>query len=91
MKYYSHLLVTYSMYEVWRIYVCTCVIYYNRYNVNDISNVNDDTDLSKDIYLNVPTLVEDIACVLSKEREIPKSESLTSPFELIKTFPINQK
>ena len=53
--------------------------------------MNDDTDLSKDIYLNVPTLVEDIACVLSKEREIPKSESLTSPFELIKTFPRKQK
>lgn len=37
--------------------------------------------LSGDMYLNDPTEVLDIALELSRDREIPKSESFTSPFE----------
>ena len=37
--------------------------------------------LSGDMYLNEPTEVLDIALELSKDRDIPKSDSFTSPLE----------
>ena len=39
------------------------------------------SSLSGDMYRKEPTDVLDIALELSSDREIPKSDSLTSPFE----------